>query len=284
MRVVKTIKEVRNLVKDAKDLNKKIGLVPTMGFLHEGHLSLIERARRENDFVIVSIFVNPTQFGPNEDLENYPKDLESDFQKCEKAGVDLVFNPDASQMYSNHKTYISVEGLSSQLCGMSRPIHFRGVCTVVAKLFNITKADRAYFGQKDAQQLAIVKKMVKDLNFDIEIIGCPIVREADGLAKSSRNKYLNEQQRKDATILYKSICRAKEIIRKNMKAEELIGEMRKVIEEVPYAKIDYIQVVDLEEIQPVETIEDDVLVALAVNVGPARLIDNFVYKVDHEED
>lgn len=280
MKVVKTVEDVRNFVNEQKKQGKSIGLVPTMGFLHKGHRSLIERARKENDAVIVSIFVNPTQFGPNEDYDNYPKDLESDMKMCEKCGVDLIFNPNPENIYEmHHKTYINVEDISGQLCGLSRPTHFRGVCTIVAKLFNISKADRAYFGQKDAQQLAILKKMVKDLNFDIELIACPIVREKDGLAMSSRNKYLTELEREDATVLYRSIQAAKAIIKKGVKAQDVVKGMSEVIAEVSYAKIDYIQVVDAEFLQPVDVIDEDVLVALAVYIGKARLIDNFVYEV-----
>lgn len=279
MKVVKTVAEVREIVNPIKLQGKKIGLVPTMGFLHDGHMSLIKRAGEDNDFVMVSIFLNPTQFGPNEDLDSYPKDLESDLSKCEAQGVDLVFAPDVDDMYDNLKTYVKVEELTNQLCGISRPIHFQGVCTVVSKLFNISKADRGYFGQKDAQQLAVLRKMVKDLNFDIELIGCPIVREADGLAMSSRNKYLNEQERKDALCLYKSIQKAEEIIGKGVASKDIISAMTEIINEVPYAKIDYIQVVDSEFLQPVETVEGDVLVALAVDMGSARLIDNFTYEV-----
>ncbi|MDY6038752.1 MAG: pantoate--beta-alanine ligase [Eubacterium sp.] len=280
MKVVKTVEDVRNFVNEQKKQGKSIGLVPTMGFLHKGHRSLIERARKENDAVIVSIFVNPTQFGPNEDYDNYPKDLESDMKMCEKCGVDLIFNPNPENIYEmHHKTYINVEDISGQLCGLSRPTHFRGVCTIVAKLFNISKADRAYFGQKDAQQLAILKKMVKDLNFDIELIACPIVREKDGLAMSSRNKYLTELEREDATVLYRSIQAAKAIIKKGVKAQDVVKVMSEVIAEVSYAKIDYIQVVDAEFLQPVDVIDEDVLVALAVYIGKARLIDNFVYEV-----
>lgn len=280
MKVVKTVEDVRNFVNEQKKQGKSIGLVPTMGFLHKGHRSLIERARKENDAVIVSIFVNPTQFGPNEDYDNYPKDLESDMKMCEKCGVDLIFNPNPENIYEmHHKTYINVEDISGQLCGLSRPTHFRGVCTIVAKLFNISKADRAYFGQKDAQQLAILKKMVKDLNFDIELIACPIVREKDGLAMSSRNKYLTELEREDATVLYRSIQAAKAIIKKGVKAQDIVKVMSEVIAEVSYAKIDYIQVVDAEFLQPVDVIDEDVLVALAVYIGKARLIDNFVYEV-----
>lgn len=278
MKVVKTVDQVREVVNPIKG-KKSIGLVPTMGFLHQGHLSLIEKAKEDNDFVVVSIFVNPTQFGPGEDFDNYPKDLESDFEKCRDLGVDLIFNPGVDDMYDKHRTYINVEEITEQLCGKSRPIHFRGVCTVVSKLFNITKADRAYFGQKDAQQLAVIKKMVKDLNFDIEIIGCPIVRQEDGLALSSRNKYLSEKERKDALVLYKAIEKAKSIIKKGISSREIIDAMTEVIEEVDYAKIDYIQVVDSEFLQEVDRVEDDVLVALAVYIGPARLIDNFTYEV-----
>lgn len=283
MNKVKTIEEVRNIVKELKGEGKSIGLVPTMGFLHDGHMSLMKKARSENDFVIVSIFVNPTQFGPNEDYDNYPKDLESDFQKCKEVGVDLVFYPDPDEMYDKPRTYINVDEVSSQLCGLSRPIHFRGVCTVVSKLFNITKADKAYFGQKDAQQLAVIKKMVKDLNFDIEIVPCPIVREEDGLAMSSRNKYLTSEQRKDALCLYKAIEKGKSMIKLGMDSQEIIDAMTKVVEEVDYAKIDYIQVVDSEFLQVVDRVEGDVLVAMAVYVGKARLLDNFSYEVNHEK-
>ncbi|WP_455257600.1 pantoate--beta-alanine ligase [Peptoniphilus asaccharolyticus] len=282
MKVVKTVDEVREVVNPIKLSGKKIAIVPTMGFLHDGHMSLVKRAREENDFVMVSIFLNPTQFGPNEDLDNYPKDLESDLKKCEANGVDLVFTPAVEDMYDNHRTYVRVEEVTSQLCGVSRPIHFEGVCTVVSKLFNISKADRGYFGQKDAQQLAVLRKMVKDLNFDIELIGCPIVREEDGLAMSSRNKYLSEQERKDALCLYNSIKKAKYIIGKGVAAKDIIQAMTEVINEVSYAKIDYIQVVDTEFLQPVDVIEDDVLVALAVDMGSARLIDNFTYEVEND--
>lgn len=280
MKVVKTVEEVREVINPIKKKDKTIGLVPTMGFLHQGHVSLFERARNENDFVVVSIFVNPTQFGPGEDLDSYPRDIDSDLAKCEAAGVDLVFIPDAEDMYDGHRTYINVEEVSENLCGKSRPIHFRGVCTVVAKLFNISKANRAYFGQKDAQQLAVLKKMVKDLNFDIELIGCPIVRQEDRLALSSRNKYLSEKERKDALCLYKAILKAKSIIKKGISSKQIISAMQDEINKVDYAEIDYIQVVDTEFLKDVEVVEDDVLVALAVQVGPARLIDNFTYEVE----
>ncbi|MDY6065564.1 MAG: pantoate--beta-alanine ligase [Finegoldia sp.] len=279
MKTVKTIKEVRDFVNPLKQAGKTIALVPTMGYLHEGHLSLIKRAREENDIVVVSIFVNPTQFGENEDLSSYPKDLESDFKSCEEAGADLVFYPDADEMYKDHKTYIKVEDLSEKLCGVTRPIHFRGVATVCAKLFNISKADRAYFGQKDAQQFIILKKMVEDLNFDIELVRCPIVRNEKGLALSSRNKYLSDSQKEDALVLYKALDKAKEMLDDKRSPDEIIAQMEKIISEIPYAEIDYIKIVDLKNLEDVESIDSDVLVALAVKVGPARLIDNIIYEV-----
>ena len=206
MKIVKTISEVRNSIKEWKKQGLSIGLVPTMGYLHEGHKSLIERAHKENDVVVVSDFVNPVQFGPNEDLATYPRDLERDAKLCEEAGAALLFNPEPDEMYfEDFHTYVNMESLSDELCGKTRPTHFRGVCTVVSKLFNIVTPDRAYFGQKDAQQLAIIRRMVRDLNFDIEIVGCPIIREKDGLAKSSRNTYLNEEERKAGLILSKAV-------------------------------------------------------------------------------
>ncbi|MGN0736377.1 MAG: pantoate--beta-alanine ligase [Anaerovoracaceae bacterium] len=280
MQVTKTVKETRNIVKEWKKQGLTVGLVPTMGFLHEGHASLIKKAREENDRVAVSVFVNPTQFGPNEDLEAYPRDFERDSALCESIGADLIFHPDPEDMYDSPCAYVSIEKLSDNLCGKTRPIHFRGVCTVVSKLFNIVTPDRAYFGQKDAQQLAIIKKMVKDLNFDIEIIGCPIVREEDGLAKSSRNTYLNAEERKAALCLSRSVAKGKETIEKGMKAEKLLGEMTAVINAEPLAKIDYVSAVDALTMEPVETIDRPVLVAMAVYIGKTRLIDNFSWEPD----
>ena len=196
MQVTKTVKETRDLIKNWKREGKTIGLVPTMGFLHEGHASLIKRCREENDIVVVSDFVNPTQFGPTEDLEAYPRDFKRDSELCESLGADVIFHPEPEDMYHDPHAFVSIDTLSDTLCGKTRPIHFKGVCTVVSKLFNIVTPDRAYFGQKDAQQLAIIRKMVQDLNFDIQIVGCPIIREEDGLAKSSRNTYLSEEERK----------------------------------------------------------------------------------------
>lgn len=279
MIVLNTIKEVRDCLKDYRRQGKSIGLVPTMGYLHEGHGSLIQRCRQENDIVVVSVFVNPTQFGPNEDLEAYPRDFQRDSQLCEELGCDIIFHPEPSEMYKNPYTYVNIETLSDHLCGQTRPIHFKGVCTVVSKLFHIVQPDRAYFGEKDAQQLAIIKKMVIDLDFDIEIVGCPIIREEDGLAKSSRNVYLNKEERQAALCLYHSIQKGKELIHKDMKANDLIDEMKKIIYSEPLARIDYVSVVDALTLQDVDAIDQDVLVAMAVYIGKTRLIDNFSYKV-----
>lgn len=280
MNIVKTISEVRNEVKNWRKQGLSVGLVPTMGYLHEGHKSLIERACKENDKVVVSVFVNPTQFGPGEDLATYPRDIQRDAALCEDAGAALIFNPEPEEMYfDDFHTYVTMESLSDELCGKTRPIHFRGVCTVVSKLFHIVAPDRAYFGQKDAQQLAIIKRMVRDLNFDIEIVGCPIVREADGLAKSSRNTYLNPEERKAALVLSRAVRLGQELIQKGeRKAEVIVEKMKQLIEEEPLAKIDYVQAVDAISIQPVAEIKGTVLVAMAVYIGKTRLIDNFIYE------
>lgn len=276
--VAKTIDEVRAQVANWQAEGKSVGLVPTMGFLHEGHGSLIRKAVEQNDEVIVSDFVNPTQFGPNEDLESYPRDFEADKNFCEKLGASLIFNPEPDEMYEKPRAYVNIEELSDGLCGARRPVHFRGVCTVVSKLFNITKANRAYFGEKDAQQLAIIKKMVKDLNFDIEIVGCPIVREEDGLAMSSRNTYLSAEERKAALCLSRAIKAGKENIKEGMSTKQLTSLMAEVIDAEPLAKIDYIEVVDGEMLQAIEKIEGKVLVAMAVYIGNTRLIDNFSWE------
>lgn len=279
MKVTTTISETREQIRVWKKEGCTIGLVPTMGYLHEGHASLIKKCREENDKVVVSVFVNPTQFGPNEDLEDYPRDFERDCALCESIGADLIFHPEPEEMYQNACAYVNIETLSSTLCGKTRPIHFRGVCTVVSKLFNIVTPDNAYFGQKDAQQLAIIKKMVKDLNFDIRIVGCPIIRESDGLAKSSRNTYLNPQERQAALCLSRAVKKGQEIIQKGCSSESVLCEMRKIVEAEPLSKIDYISIVDALTMQPVETVEQDVLVAMAVYIGKTRLIDNFSYEV-----
>ena len=279
MKVATTIKEVREQVKTWKKEGQTIGLVPTMGYLHEGHASLIKKCREENDKVVVSVFVNPTQFGPNEDLEDYPRDFKRDSELCESIGADLIFHPEPSEMYQDACAYVNIETLSSTLCGKTRPIHFKGVCTVVSKLFNIVTPDNAYFGQKDAQQLAIIKKMVQDLNFDIRIVGCPIIREEDGLAKSSRNTYLSAEERQAALCLSQAVKKGQEVIKAGCKSEDVLKEMRAIIETQPLAKIDYVSVVDALTMQPVDVVEKDVLVAMAVYIGKTRLIDNFSFEV-----
>ena len=280
MEIVTTVKEVRDRVKAWKKEGKQVGLVPTMGYLHEGHKSLIDKAVAENDAVVVSVFVNPMQFGPTEDLASYPRDLEADAKLCEAAGASLIFHPEPEEMYKDgFCSFVDMNGLTNALCGLSRPVHFRGVCTVVNKLFNIVQPDKAYFGQKDAQQLAIIRKMVQDLNFDIEIVGCPIIREEDGLAKSSRNTYLSDEERKAALCLSRSVKLGQEIIHAGISAEELLGKMRAVIEKEPLAKIDYVSMVDALTMQPVEKADHNVLVAMAVYIGKTRLIDNFSYEV-----
>lgn len=276
MKISGSIKETRDLVKEWKSQGMSVALVPTMGYLHEGHKSLMERARKENDKVVVSVFVNPMQFGPNEDLEAYPRDLEHDSKICEAAGVDLIFHPEVSEMYGpDFHSFVDMSVLPEQLCGKSRPVHFRGVQTVVSKLFHIVPANRAYFGQKDAQQLAIIRRMVIDLDFDIEIIGCPIVREADGLAKSSRNTYLSEEERAQAVILNQSLEEAMKAIesgeRDAAKVKQIITDK---LNTCPLAKIDYVEVVSFDNIQPIEKIEGAVLIAIAVYIGSTRLIDN----------
>lgn len=278
MEIIRNIEELKIKIKEVKENHSGIGFVPTMGYLHDGHRSLVHRARKENDFVVVSIFVNPTQFGPNEDLDKYPRNEEGDLKLCREEGCDLVFIPRADEMYdSNYNTYVDVFGLTEGLCGASRPGHFRGVCTVVLKLFNLVKADKAYFGQKDAQQLAVIRKMCKDLNMDVEVIGCPIIREKDGLAMSSRNSYLSEQERRDAVVLNKALLAAETSIQNGIvDAAALRAEMSRMIAEVASSTIDYIEIVDNELLKPVEKITGEVLIALAVKIGKTRLIDNRV--------
>jgi pantoate--beta-alanine ligase len=281
MNIVHTVKGVRQIVKSWRKEGLNIGFVPTMGYLHEGHQSLIKRAVEENDRVVVSIFVNPMQFGPSEDLESYPRDLEHDAALCEQTGAQLIFHPDASEMYmTDFSSFVDMKGLTQGLCGKSRPDHFRGVCTVVNKLFNIVGADRAYFGQKDAQQLAVIRRMVRDLNMDIEIVGCPIIREEDGLAKSSRNTYLSAEERKAALILNKSLTIGKKLLENGERDAKII--MSRIIDNIstePLAKIDYVDVVDALSLEKVDKIERSILVAIAVYIGKTRLIDNFSFEV-----
>lgn len=278
IKVVSTVCETRAQVKEWKNQGLTVGLVPTMGYLHEGHQSLIKKAVEENDRVVVSVFVNPIQFAPNEDLETYPRDLEADKRLCDSTGADLIFHPTPDEMYPDgFSTHIQMDNLTKELCGKTRPTHFGGVCTVVGKLFNIVQPDKAYFGQKDAQQLAIIKRMVRDLNFDIEIIGCPIIREPDGLAKSSRNTYLNADERKAALILSKAIKLGEELVADGERnALTVIKAMTDKINTEPLARIDYVNVVDALSIEPLDVVKGEVLVAIAVYIGKTRLIDNFI--------
>ena len=278
MEICSKIESVRQHVREWKKAGLTIGFVPTMGYLHEGHKSLIDAARQDNDRVVVSIFVNPMQFGPNEDLASYPRDLKKDAGLCEAAGVDLIFNPQPEEMYApDFASYVDMDGLTAQLCGKSRPGHFRGVQTVVLKLFHIVTPERAYFGQKDAQQLAVIKRMVRDLNVDIEIIGCPIVREEDGLAKSSRNTYLNEAERKAALVLSRSLKAGRELLESGeTKAAAIRQAVIQEIEKEPLAKIDYVEIVDFDTITPVDEVNGSILAAIAVYIGKTRLIDNFI--------
>ncbi len=281
MEITGKIDEVRKQVKEWKGQGLTVGLVPTMGYLHEGHKSLIDRAVAENDRVVVSDFVNPIQFGVNEDLATYPRDIEADKKLCEQAGADLVFHPEPEEMYApDFSTYVEMQKVSEGLCGKTRPTHFRGVCTVVCKLFHIVTPDRAYFGQKDAQQMAVIRRMVRDLNMDIEIVGCPIIREKDGLAKSSRNTYLNEEERKAALVLSKAIFYGEDMMKNGERdAETIVTAMRRLIEAEPMAKIDYVEMVDADSIEPLTRAEGRVLTAVAVYIGSTRLIDNFIMEV-----
>lgn len=276
--IEKTVAGVKAQVREWKKAGLTVGLVPTMGYLHEGHKSLIDRAVKENDRVVVSVFVNPIQFGPTEDLESYPRDLEADCRLCEASGASLVFAPEVSEMYApDFSTHVDMAGVSEELCGKSRPIHFRGVCTVVNKLFNIATPDRAYFGQKDAQQLAVIRRMVRDLNMNLEIVGCPIIREADGLAKSSRNTYLSPEERQAALVLSRAIFAGQKMVADGEKdGEKILGEMRQILEAEPMARIDYVEMVKWDTIEIHHKVDGPVLVAMAVYIGKTRLIDNFI--------
>lgn len=278
MKIVETIKEVREQVRAWRKEGLSVGLVPTMGYLHEGHKSLIDRAVAENDRVVVSVFVNPMQFGPTEDLESYPRDMERDATLCESAGASLIFHPQPEEMYSeDFSSYLDMNTLTGGLCGKSRPIHFRGVCTVVSKLFNIVTPDRAYFGQKDAQQLAVIRHMVNDLSYGIEIVGCPIIREEDGLAKSSRNTYLSTTEREAALVLSRSLGEGKALLESGEKdAQKVKQVITEKIQSEPLAKIDYVEIVDWNTLEPVEKVEGKILTAIAVYIGKTRLIDNFI--------
>ena len=276
-----TIAEVRSQVLAWRKEGYSIGLVPTMGYLHEGHASLVDEAVKQCDKVVASVFVNPTQFGPGEDLETYPRDFEHDCRLLEEHGCSMVFHPEVAEMYfEDAATYVEIQSdMPKQLCGKTRPIHFRGVCTVVSKLFNIVCPDKAFFGQKDAQQLAIIRKMVRDLSYGIEIVGCPIIREEDGLAKSSRNTYLSPEERKAALILSKSIFLGQQMAQEGEKdAGRIVEAMIRNIETEPLARIDYVSAVDGITMMPVSSMEGTVLFAMAVYIGKTRLIDNFIFQ------
>jgi len=275
--LIKEIKELRSLVKSWRREGLSVGFVPTMGALHEGHESLIKKAVEENDKVVVSVFVNPTQFGPNEDYDSYPRDIDKDLNICMNAGASVVFNPEPSEMYFDNKsTSVSVSNLTSVLCGSKRPGHFDGVCLVVSKLLNIVTPDKAYFGEKDAQQVAVLRRMVRDLNIGVDIVACPIIREEDGLAKSSRNTYLSAEERKAALVLNKSLEIAKTSLnhgeRDATKLKEIIKEE---LRKEPLAKIDYVEIVDSDSLEDIQAIENNILVPIAVYIGKTRLIDNF---------
>jgi pantoate--beta-alanine ligase len=278
METAETIESAKAHILQAREKGLTIGFVPTMGALHIGHISLIEAARKKTGYVVVSIFVNPTQFGAGEDFEKYPRPVEKDLSVCRESGVDLVFVPSVGQMYPDENlTWVKVEKLTRTLCGATRPGHFRGVATVCAKLFNIIGPDLAFFGQKDAQQCAVIKRMVKDLKMPLEIVICPTVREADGLAVSSRNQYLTGRQRKDAVCLYKALEQCKKMVQNGeTDTETIINKMKEIIEQIPYAQIDYISIVDADTLQDLKEIDRDALGAIAVWMGKARLIDNII--------
>ncbi|MFV0392723.1 MAG: pantoate--beta-alanine ligase [Paludibacteraceae bacterium] len=275
--VITTIKELRTYLYEQRSMGKSVGLVPTMGFLHEGHLSLIRRAKQENETVVMSDFVNPTQFAPGEDFESYPRNIERDTEMAESAGADIVFFPSVKEMYpTGSSTFVEVEGdITRVLCGASRPTHFRGVTTIVNMLFNIVQPDKAYFGQKDAQQAAVLMKMVQDTRQPVDLIICPIVRESDGLAMSSRNIYLSAEERKQAVVLSQALKTATEAFaggeKNTRKLEQLVIQK---IKEEPLANIDYVSIYDYPSLKEIDFIQDRALVAVAVKFGKTRLIDN----------
>ncbi|MGA2915962.1 MAG: pantoate--beta-alanine ligase [Sedimentisphaerales bacterium] len=281
MEIVKTIEKARKIIAKAKSAGREIGFVPTMGALHEGHFSLIKAAKKQTDFVVVSIFVNPTQFGPGEDLAKYPRPFKKDVNACKKLGVNIIFAPTVKQMYPEENiTWVNVEKLSEPLCGKSRPGHFRGVATVCSKLFNIVQPDIAFFGQKDAQQAIIVQRTVSDLNMPLKIVVCPTIREQDGLAMSSRNAHLKPKERKDAALLYAALEEAEFFIKAGKRESKmLISEMKKVLKISRQIKIDYVKIVDAKMLEEVGRVQGEVLIAVAVKIGSTRLIDNKVVDV-----
>ena len=286
MEVARTIEEIRACVGAARSAGKTVALVPTMGALHAGHISLMKAAGRRCQYIVVSIFVNPTQFGPGEDLDAYPRPFERDLEICREHGADAVFAPSPEQMYGRQRlTWVTVEKLTEPLCGRSRPGHFRGVTTVCAKLFNIVGADVAFFGQKDAQQALVIRRMVADLNMPLEIVVCPTVREPDGLAVSSRNQYLSVQERQAAPVIYKSLCRCAELIRGGQTdAARLVEAMRGLLGQVASFEIEYVSVLDAENLDEIEHVEGRVLAAIAGRLGSTRLIDNIVVDTTARQD
>jgi len=281
MEVVETIEKIRTIISKAESAGKKIGFVPTMGALHEGHFSLIRAAKKQCGFVVVSIFVNPAQFGPGEDIDKYPRPFDADIKACKSLGVDVVFAPLVEQMYpAKNLTWVDVEKLTESLCGKSRPGHFRGVAAVCAKLFNIVQPDIAFFGQKDAQQAVVVQQMVADLNMPLKIVVCPTVREQDGLAMSSRNAYLTAGQRKDAALIYAALQKAEVFIAAGeRKSKTLVGEMEKILKISKQIKIEYISIVDARTLDGLDEAKGKILIALAVKLGSARLVDNIIVDI-----
>jgi pantoate--beta-alanine ligase len=280
MEIIKTVKEMRGFSSQARQKGQTLVFVPTMGFFHDGHLTLMREGRKHGDILIVSLFVNPTQFGPSEDFQKYPRDFERDRGMAEGVGVDVLFIPEASAMYPpDHQTIVRVEKVTQRLCGKSRPTHFQGVATVVAMLFNIVMPHLAIFGQKDFQQLITIRQMVKDLCMDVEVVGLPTIREADGLAMSSRNFYLRPEERQAALALYRSLKKANELLQKGERqAEKVLKEMTDILFSEPLVKIDYVQICNASTLEDVHEIKGDVVIALAAYVGQTRLIDNLVYK------
>jgi len=281
MEVIKTVKEMKEFSSRSRQAGKRIAFVPTMGYFHEGHLNLMREARKRGDLLIISLFVNPTQFGPSEDFKSYPRDFERDRKMAEGVGVNILFAPEASEMYpQNHQTIVHVEKMTQNLCGRSRPTHFQGVTTVVLMLFEIVMPHVAIFGEKDYQQLVSIRQMVRDLHMSVEVLGMPTVREADGLAMSSRNTYLRPDERKAALSLYRSLQKAKEILQKGeRKADRILGEINGILRSEPLVRIDYVQICDAHTLQDVDRIEGDVVVALAAYLGKTRLIDNLVFRI-----
>lgn len=276
MKIFRSIQELKDYLRPQQYSGKSIGFVPTMGYLHQGHLSLLENSVKENDLTVLSIFVNPTQFAPTEDLEAYPRDEKRDVELAEKVGADIAFIPSVEEMYKNRLTTVSVAELTKGLCGRSRPTHFDGVTTVVCKLFNIVHPDRAYFGQKDAQQAIVLMKMVEDLDMDVQLKVCPIIREADGLAMSSRNVYLNEKERSEATMLRKSLLEAEEAFKNGKTDTKSLKEI--IIDKIKQTSgtVDYVEIIDFKTLQAIENIQGKTLIAIAVKFENARLIDNII--------